>query len=359
MSWQEARARFPVLERYAYLNAGSVGPLARATAEAIAREERRDLVEGRGAAARFEAVLAMREQTRAAFAALLGVDADCIALADSTTEACRIVFAGLQLQPSDEVVTTDCEHFGLLGALHASGTRVRVARVRDRPAASAIDAILAEVGPRTRLLALSHVAWSTGHVLPVGELAESCEVPLLVDGAQSVGAIAVGAAAFDFYTVSGQKWLCGPDATGALYVRDPGALRVALPSYLSQDAYEPDGSFTPKAGARRFDPGWIGGPVLAGILTALEGAPEGRLERALEIASYCRERLAERWELVTEPGHATLVTWRARGDAKEAVRRAHEERVVIRDLPGLGWLRASCGWWTSEDDVERLVDALA
>jgi selenocysteine lyase/cysteine desulfurase len=47
-----------------------------------------------------------------------------------------------------------------------------------------------------------------------------------------------------------------------------------------------------------------------------------------------------------------------RGDAKEAVARALARGVVVRDLPSAGWLRASCGWWNDEDDLERLVAAL-
>ena len=69
--------------------------------------------------------------------------------------------------------------------------------------------------------------------------------------------------------------------------------------------------------------------------------------------------LAAGQEVVTEPGQATLVTWVARGDSAELVQQAHEQGVVIRDLPGTGWARASCGWWTTEDDLQRLVATLA
>ena len=62
--------------------------------------------------------------------------------------------------------------------------------------------------------------------------------------------------------------------------------------------------------------------------------------------------------MVTAPGQATLVTFRCEGDTAEAAKRIAEQGVVIRDLPGTGWLRASVGWWTSDEDVERLVAAL-
>jgi L-cysteine/cystine lyase len=358
VTFEEARAAFPVLERLAYLNAGSMGPLPRPVVEAAETVQRGDLDRGRGGRAYYDRLLELRARVRAKLAALVGVDATQVALTSSTTESCRIVLAGLELGPDDEIVTTDGEHFGLLGPLHASGARVRVARVRDRPAAEAFDAIRAEVGPRTRLLALMHVSWVTGHVLPVEQLREATGLPVLADGAQSAGAIPVDASRLDFFTVSAQKWLCGPDGTGALVVADPDRLRVALPSYFSQQSYEPDGAFTAKPGASRFDPGWIALPALAGLEAALDFHPDWRYERAAATAARCRELLAERFDVVTEPGHSTLVTFRIDGDPAEAAARAYERGVLIRDLPGTPWLRASCGYWTSDDDLERLVAAL-
>ena len=359
MTFERVRAEFPVLERYAYLNAGSVGPLARATYDAMVAAELRELEHGRGSKAYFDEVLAGRDRLRATLAAELAVPADRVALTSSTTEACNVVLGGLGLAAEDEVVTTDCEHFGLLGPVHASGARVRVARLRGRPAGETFDAIVREVGPRTRLVALSHVAWTTGHLLPVAELRDALDVPLLVDGAQSVGAIPVDAAAYDFYTVSGQKWLCGPSPTGALFVRDPERLHVAAPSYFSQAGYEPDGSFTPKSGAARFDPGWISPAFAAGLEAALAARPPWRFERAAAMAARCRERLAEHVDVVTEPGQATLVSFSAGGDAAAAAARALDAGVVVRDLPGTSWLRASCGYWTSDEDIGRLLAALA
>lgn len=358
ITFEEARAAFPVLERVAYLNAGTFGPLARSTVEAMERQARRELEVGRSGDAYLRALHELRGRVRALVAGELGVDPTYVALASSTTNACAIVLAGLGLGPGDEVVTTDEEHFGLLGPLYASGVRLRLARTRGLPAERALEAILAEIGPRTRLVALSHVSWLTGHVLPVEALRQATSLPILVDGAQSVGAIPVSAAPFDFYTVSCQKWLCGPDATGALYVRDPGGLRVALPTHWSRVAHREDGSFTPVSGAARFDAGAIAGPTLAGLEAALLGAPPWRFQRASEMAERCRALLAERYQVVTAAGRGTLVSFVPGGDAAEAARRLYERGVVVRDLPGTGWLRASCGYWTSDDDLERLLGGL-
>ena len=74
----------------------------------------------------------------------------------------------------------------------------------------------------------------------------------------------------------------------------------------------------------------------------------------------CRERLLEAGhDVVTEAGQGTLVSWRRKGDPKQAARRLADEGVIIRDLPGTGLLRASCGYWTSGEDIERLVTGLS
>jgi L-cysteine/cystine lyase len=359
MTFDEARAQFPVFERYAYLNAGTNGPLTRDTFEAVTAQERADVEVGRGGAAYFERALELREQVRRKLAAAIGVAPEALSLATSTTNGCNIVLAGLGLDAEDEVVTTDGEHFGLLGALAASGARIRVADVRELPPEESVEVLLREITPQTRLLALSLVCWMSGNRFPVEELKRETGVPVLVDGAQSAGAVEFDASSVDYYAFSCQKWLCGPDATGGLVVRDPDSLPVTAPSYLSQQAYEPTGVFTPRAGAARYDSNWTPVPSLAGLDTALDAPPAWRFERSAEAAARCRELLSERFEVVTAPGQGTLVSFRVDGDTATLVRRLYDEGVVVRDVPGLGWIRVSCGWWTSDEDVDRLVGALA
>ena len=361
MTFEEARAEFPVLERLAYLNAGSMGPLARATGEAMAEQVRTDVEAGRAGSAYFERMLELRGSVRERLAGFLSVASERMALTSSTTDGCNIVLGGLVLGPEDEIVTTDAEHPGLLGPLAVSGARVVVAPVTTRPAAEAVDVIRAAITPRTRLVAISHVVWTTGQVIPVDEVKEATGLPVLVDGAQSVGAIQVEAGAVDFYTVSCQKWLCGPDPLGGLYVADPEGLRLTSPTYFSQQSMEVDGSFVPKEGALRFDAGWLAVPSLAGLVAALNLAPEWRFDRARELAERCRGRLTEAgFEVRTEPGQAGLVTFEPRnGEPDAAAARALETGVVIRALPKTPWIRASCGYWTSDDDLDRLVAALS
>ena len=147
---------------------------------------------------------------------------------------------------------------------------------------------------------------------------------MLVDGAQSAGAIPVDVGELDFYTVSAQKWLCAPDPSGALYVRDPdAAVRVKSPSYFSQESYELDGAFVAAAtSARASTPAGSACRRSSGSIAALGTHPEWRYERAAEMAARCRELLEPHVEVVTPPGHSTLVSFRPPGDPDRARRSA-------------------------------------
>jgi selenocysteine lyase/cysteine desulfurase len=340
MTFEEARAQFPVLDRLAYLNAGTNGPLARATIDALVEQAQRDLTEGRSRKEYFERMLELREEARLGFAAVLNVDVEHIALVDSTSRGCATVLAGLGLTGEDEVVMTDQEHFGLTGPLYATGARVVIVEADE-------DAILQAVSPRTRLIATSHVLWTTGRRLDLHRVKRESGLPILVDGAQSAGAIEVDVGELDFYTVSAQKWLCAPDPSGALYVRDPEVARVKSPSYFSQESYEISGSFVARDTSARFDGGWIGVPLLTGLVAALGTHPEWRYVRAAEMAARCRELLAPHAEVVAAPRNPTLVST------------LQSQGVIVRELPGRNLMRASCGWWTNEDDLQRLVAGLS
>jgi len=349
MTPAEARALFPVLERCAYLNAGSVGPLSERTYAAMHAGLTEALQVGRGGAAIWEKAFANEAALRGRLAGFINVPQDRLLLTSSTTEGCNIVVTGLRLGVEDEVVTTNAEHPGLLMPLLASGARVKQADVMGRPAAEALQAVLAEVTPRTRLVALSHVLWLNGHVLPLAEIKRETGLPLLVDGAQSVGAIPVDASVADWYTVSGQKWLCGPETTGALYVKDHERLRPQMQAFASSMFTD-----TGRLAVVHLSP-----LVVAGLLTAMEDIPEWGFEHSAKMVERCRAALlAGGAEVRTEANQGTLISFRVPGDPMELVKAAGAREIVIRNLPD-GWLRASVGWWTDDSDVERLVEFLS
>ena len=357
MDASELRAEFPVLERLAYLNSGTQGPVPARGAAAATREVERETAEGRGGMPHFERLFGLGEALRGKVAGLLGCDADELALTHSTTDGMNGALTALDLGPGDEVLTSDEEHPGLLGPLAAHRERHGF-DVRVVPFAE----IAGEVGPRTKLVACSHVSWVNGQVVDTAALAAS-DALVLLDGAQGLGAIPTPMRELgcDFYGAAGQKWLCGPDGTGYLYVRGDlcADLPVPWPSFTTlADPARPLES-EPKQGARRFDLGFSA-PLWAWSLAAIEVLERAGWDmvrsRGPDLAGRLAELLAGRGAEVAPRGPSTLVSWRSE-DAGAETLRLGAAGVLVRAIPGTGLVRAAVGAWSSDEDLERVLAA--
>jgi selenocysteine lyase/cysteine desulfurase len=349
------RDEFPVLRRVAYLNAGTDGPLPTRAVRAAQEELDRELDHGRSRA-HFERRSELTASLRGAYAAALGADAADVALTTCTSEGVALVVGGLALRPGQEILTSTDEHPGLLGALQAARDLAGVS-IRTVPFAE----LAAAVGPRTALVACSHVNWMNGSVAPT-ELA-GVDVPVLLDGAQGLGAVPVelDSLGCDAYAASGQKWLCGPDGSGALYVTPAlreriGVTRRGYPNLADAPAGLESGL---QPDARRLDTLSLNAETLACARAAV-GVLEGYGWRALharsrELAALLADRLASGGRIVAPRGPTTLVAFES-ADPELELARLTDAGVIMRGLPGTPWLRASVGAWNDEHDVQRLLD---
>jgi len=352
------RAEFPVLRNLAYLNAGTDGPLPARAVQAVADELAREAADGR-TSAHFERRTELNGLLREAYARALGAEPADVALTTCTSEGIAQVLDGFELHAGDEIVTSDEEHPGLLGALGAA-RELRGVSIREVPFGELAEA----VGPRTRLLACSHVGWVSGLLAPAA-LAE-LDVPVLLDGAQGVGAVPVDVRALgcDAYAGAGQKWLCGPDGTGMLWVAPRLRERLAVTRRGYVNLAEPnDGVDAPlHEDARRFDTMSLSAEAVACALASielLESAGWSAVhERASTLAARLAELLAERGRAVAPRDNTTLISFDS--DDAETERDALAERgCVVRNIPGRPWLRASVGAWNDENDFERLLESLS
>jgi selenocysteine lyase/cysteine desulfurase len=350
------RAEFPVLKTVAYLNAGTDGPAPAAGVAAAESALRSQAEEGRFTT-HFEARRAGHDALRAAYARVLGCATSDVALKSSTSDGLGSVLAGLDLGPGDEIVTSDTEHPGLIGPLVTA--RARGVRIKAVPLKDTADAVTSS----TTLVACSHVSWVTGEVAPAA-LAD-LDVPVVLDGAQGAGAIPLdmqelGCAA---YAAAGQKWLCGADGTGMLYVAPEfrERVRAVAPAYMAfQDAGRGLDSELHED-ARRYDGASLPREGVAFTLAAIELLESYGLAavqaRAAELADRFARTLRERGRTVAPRDGTTLVAWE--DPDPEATRdRITAAGVVIRNLPGTPYLRASVGAWNDDGDLERLLDAL-
>jgi L-cysteine/cystine lyase len=351
------RAEFPVLAHVAYLNAGTDGPLPARAVEAAAQELNREAQDGRSRA-HFGRRGELATDLRAAYAGLLGCEPADVALTSCTSEGLAHTVAGLPLQAGDEILTSDEEHPGLLGALGAA-RELRGASIREVPLAR----IATEVGPRTRLVACTHVGWISGSIAPP-ELAD-VEVPVVLDGAQGVGAIEVDVHALgcDAYAGAGQKWLCGPDGMGMLYVEPSLRERLEVSKRCFGNLLDPDAGVGARLheDARRFDSPALSAEALACALAAivvLESAGWEQLQRrACELTARLASLLGERGREIAPRADTTLVSFTSPDPEQERAQLA-EEGVIVRNIPGRPWLRASVGAWNDEDDLDRLLATL-
>ena len=352
------RAAFPVCSRVAYLNAGTDGPIpAAAHAAAIAALE--DQTTGGRWFPHFEARTEGQDALRAAYARLLGCPADELALTTSTSEALGKVIAGLELGPGDEILTADDEHPGLIGPLLAA--RERGVAIRTGPLTDLAD----HVTTATSLIACSHVSWMTGELVDPSIF--QAGPPVVVDGAQSAGAIPIdvkqlGCAA---YAAPGQKWLCGADGTGMLYVEPAFGERIRAlgPGYMAFEKTDMGLDSPLRAGARRHDTTALpreGVALSVAAFEVLEAAGWDLIfERGPELSLRLVEMLRSRDIEVTPRADSTLVTFTDPSGDPDATRlRLAEAGVLLRNLPGTPYLRASVGAWNDVTDLERLLEAL-
>ncbi|WP_028067881.1 aminotransferase class V-fold PLP-dependent enzyme [Solirubrobacter soli] len=349
------RDEFPVLQRVAYLNAGTDGPIPRAAIELAQKELTAELEEGR-VWPHFERRRELQADLRAGYARLLNCEEDDVAVTTGTSFGLGCVLAGMDLGPGDEIVTSDNEHPGLLGPLIAA--RHRGATVRAVPFKELANAVTAT----TTLVAASHVNWITGEISPE-ELSE-VNVPVVLDGAQGAGAVPVDVKALGCcaYAAAGQKWLCGADGTGLLYV-DPEfgeRVRTIAPTYGSfEDANRGLDSIL-RASGRRFDSA-ISREGIAFSHAALEvlvaNDLDASMESAADLADTFASRLAEAGHTVAPRGRSTLVAFEY-PEPEQARQRLADAGIAVRDLPGHPYLRASVGAWNDESDLERLISAL-
>ena len=354
------RAHFPVLQRVAYLNAGTEGPVPQAAVDAVAERMGADSAQGRCGAGYRDAVLDMANRLRAGYAGVLGCEPSDVALTGSTTDGVNTVIGGLSWSPGDEILTSDEEHPGLLAPLGLARKRYGVA-VRVVPFAE----IAAAVSERTRLIACSHVSWVNGQVLDT-EAIRRTGVSLLLDGAQGIGAVPVDVAELgcDFYAGSGQKWLCGPEGSGCLYVRRERLddLDIPWPGYGSLADALKALELLPADGAARFDHSFPVGVRSAHALAALAVFEQAGWswvhQRASMLADLLAQRLTDRGLTVLPRGTSTLVSFEV-ADDKDTVTRLAAESVVVRNIPTHQVVRASVGAWSSEEDIDRLVSLVS
>lgn len=376
------RDAIPVTQKKVYLNAGSIGPISAIACDVMSYCTVEELNEGRAIRSAFEEFKGKKAALRQAFAKLVNATPEEIALTHHATDGMNIVSHGLNWRPGDEVVTTNLEHPGGLLPLYVLRQRwgVVVKVIEIPPTLSPTEIVArfeAAITSRTQLLSFSHVAWN-GMCLPLAQIvamAHQHHVFCVADGAQAAGAIPLDlpGSGVDFYAMPGQKWLGGPEGTGALYVRREhlsllSPTFVGYPSMGDDGIYDLSGNYMPAPDARRYEVATVYRPAIRGMLAHLTWLDEvigweWIHTRIAHIAQYAHEslsRLSGVSLMMPQGPQAGLVTFNLAGyDPPRVVTKLAEEDIILRSLPEpFNALRISTGYYNSEADIDRLIDAL-
>lgn len=376
------RAQLPATQRCIYLNTGWAGPSPEVVLEAIQEQLAFENHEGPASLAVLEAQERCFQEAREAVARLLGATPAQICLLQNTTQGINVVLRGLPWRSGDEIVTSTLEHSsGLLPAYFLqkqAGVRVRLLDFQGIEEASLIlELVEKAVTPRTRLVVLSHIMYANGLRLPLAEIVQIAHrkgALLLVDGAQSAGQIQVEVKALDcdFYAISGQKWLLGPDGVGALYLRED-LIPEVQPTFVADSAvydYDLEGHFTPNAASvRKFELSTRNAALFWGWTAALRFLQGVGLAAIEERSRTLGRQLRE--GLLTVPGvrlfsprHPSLasglVTFTLDGMEPEALnaRLWLGHRIAARTLAYPSAVRFSTAFFNTEEELEQTLGAV-
>lgn len=384
----QVRDMLPGVHDTAYLNTGTCGPLPTISFEAMQAEAKTDLTKGRIDSSHFPKIGESRAAVRDSVAAVVKASPSEIAITASTTDGMYVAIMGYRWQRGDELLLTNIEHpGGMIPSFLAKrrfGVRVKVVDIGlgGGDPAGIVQAFERAITPRTRMIVLSHVSYTTGAKLPLAEIVEMAhahDVLVVADAAQSYGSLNLDLPAIgvDAYACSGQKWMCGPDGTGALYVRSAsigefeqtfvagGLIRETMDYYSA--------SYAPAFGAARFDTAGRNVALLLGqaVSTRWIGQDLGMdwiAERINQIVGYTYDRLTSMAGVaIVTPREAMagLIAFNVAGiSGPDLTKRLADEhnvtiRYVTKYINNPDAARVSLGFFNNEDDVDRFAEGVS
>lgn len=329
------------------------------------------------------------ESTRGVIARFLNAgDEHQIVFTTGSTEGINLVsyaWAAPRLQPGDEIVLSVMEHHANIVPWHFLRERQGVVlKWVDCDANGDLDpaAVLAAIGPRTRLVAITHMSNVTGTVVDVAAICAGARekgVPVLVDGSQAAVHMPVDVRALDcdFYAITGHK-LYGPSGSGAIFIK-PERMEEMRPflgggDMIREVAKE---AVTYADPPMRFEAGTPGIVQQTGLGVALRYLMDLGMENVAAheraLRDYARDRLDGLNWLHVQGKSATkgaIFSFTMDGAHAHDLSTVLDKRgIAVRAgthcaMPllthfGVGaTCRASFGLYNTTEEVDRLVDAL-
>ena len=374
------RAQFPALSNKIYFNYGGQGPMSQGAMDAITQSQAHIQHLGPFGNAAYGWISPQIQASREAITSTLNIPSHTITLTGNVTIGCNIAMWGIDWQPGDHLLLSDCEHPGVIATAQEIARRLAI-EVTTCPLMATLNegdpiSIIAEnIRPRTRLVVLSHVLWNTGQVLPIDKIVELCRSNnslLLIDAAQSVGVLPVDLTALgvDFYAFTGHKWLCGPAGVGGLYVRPEtrenlhptfiGLNGVTTNSQAQPTGWQPDG--------RRCEVSTLSTPLYIGLKAAITiheqwGTAEERYEQICKNSQYLWQKLTSLSNvkcLKNSPPKSGLVSFQLTNQPSiKLVQYLESQQILTRTISQPNCIRVSVHYLTLESEIDELITAVS
>ncbi len=376
IDWGNVRDQFPVTQRWSWFNSATYGPLPACNIEAQTSFLRETSTGATvpGVGHWWEGADVVRQK----IGQLVNASPQDICFLKSTSEGLGLAVTGLDWSPGDEVITYDQEFFSVVYpwlGLGDKGVNVRFVRDRGRFRFD-VDDVAELIGPRTRLICLSLVNFSTGFRAPLEAISRLCRqhgIWLVVDAVQAVGCLSVDVQSLgaDLVAAHGYKALCAGYGIAFCYVapRFRQALNVPVPGWKSVEdvldltdlTYHPDYDLVLAHDARRFESGVQNLAGIYGMGASVDlflGLGVDAInDHVLSISALVTKTVESCGYHVVSSSAAGersgIVSFECPGDDPERVVAALQESGVVCAARE-GRIRVSSHLFVGEKDVERL-----
>ena len=375
MNVQQLRTELPITNNTIYLNTGWAGPTPNTILQRIGDVLKEESTLGPTSKKWLEIAHKIKEDTISILATAINASTDEITITHSTREGLNAIIFGMSWQPRDEILICDLEHPALTTPASVLNERhgVIVNSVDILPTdtqSEILRKIASSLTKNTKLVALSHIQYTCGLVMPIKEITEESHrlgIPVLVDGAQTLGQIKLDMKDLncDFYAAPGQKWLMGPVATGVLYVKEDQKDTIE-PLFSSNKIYSKNYPNLPlsRLSVTSNNPGLIAG--LAESIKIMNSIGISVIEkRSLNLANILRRNVSNTTKVNllstniagSECGLVTIGLENLEPDELAEVLQ-NDFNIVARTVNNPNGVRFSTHYFNTEEEIEKLSAVL-
>ena len=363
--WNIVRNEF-LIRSGTYLNNGTYGPTPRIVVDKIIEHMRCfETI--------FEDIGVNIGEVKKNIAEFIRCKPEEVAITRNTTDGMSMVANGLDLKEGDEILSTDQEHPGGICCwrLKAKRHNLKLKQIKiPMPPSSKeelVNLIADNITKKTKVISISHITFSTGLIFPVRKIADIAHdkgIVLIVDGAHTPGMLNFNISELncDYFASSSHKWLCAPQGTGVLYLRNE--MQDRLWTTIASSGWNNN-----KARAGRFDNfGTRNLSVIAGLGKAVEFqqviGQEVIENRIRELITYFKKKLLEIPGLTLKTsmdpelssGVASFeIEGKKSGDIWNIL---SKNKIRVRNVPEFNSIRVSTHIYNKYEDIDLCLNIM-